>query len=323
MTARPPAREGPSPLPSPPTDTTLGAALRVAIRALTPHSPSPRADAEILLGHVLGKPRHWPYVWRDKPIADPVLGQFRDLVTRRATGQPIAWLTGRRAFWTLDLRVTPDVLIPRPDTETLVEVALALIPEDASWRIADLGTGTGPVALALARERPGCRITATDISAAALAVASRNATEHRVENVTFRAGDWFAALEASSPAPPDAPPSPGRGTSGAPDPIPPYSLILSNPPYVAADDPHLARGDVRFEPALALIGGPDGLDAIHHIARHARHYLAPGGWLALEHGYDQGARVRTLLEGFGYRGITTRRDDGGQERVTWAAWGEA
>jgi len=221
-------------------------------------------------------------------------------------------MTGRRGFWSLVLRVTPDVLIPRPDTETLVAVALALIPADAAWRIADLGTGAGPVALAVARERPACRIVATDISAAALAVARKNAEEHGADNVIFRAGDWFAALEESPPAHGDFPPS----RAGA------YSLILSNPPYVATDDPHLAQGDVRFEPKLALAGGPEGLDAIGHIARYARRYLAPGGWLALEHGYDQGARARALLDGFGYREINTRRDDGGQERVTWAKWGE-
>nr|VFJ56722.1 MAG: release factor glutamine methyltransferase [Candidatus Kentron sp. FM]VFJ57755.1 MAG: release factor glutamine methyltransferase [Candidatus Kentron sp. FM]VFK11730.1 MAG: release factor glutamine methyltransferase [Candidatus Kentron sp. FM] len=290
--------------PSRTTSPTIGTALEQAIGTLAPHSPSARADAEILLGHVLGKPRHWPYVWQDHAFSPSEYERFRHLVDRRVLGGPVAYLTGRRRFWSLDLSVTPDVLIPRPETESLVEAALAIIPKAARWRVADLGTGAGPVALALARERPGCRITATDISAPALETARRNARRHKMENIAFQEGSWFDALADAS------------GETAPADCRSCYHVIVSNPPYVAADDPHLSRGDVRFEPALALAGGPDGLDPIRHIARGARAHLMQGGWLLLEHGYDQGKRVRALLDGFCYERITSRRDDGGRERVT-------
>ncbi|MBT8421471.1 MAG: peptide chain release factor N(5)-glutamine methyltransferase [Gammaproteobacteria bacterium] len=265
-----------------------------AIRTLAPHGPSARIDAEILLGHVLDKPRHWPYVWEDHTPTTSEHERFQHLIDLRASGWPVAYLIGRRAFWSLDLLVTQDVLIPRPETECLVEAVLAVIPKAAKWRIADLGTGSGAVALALARERPECRITATDISAAALEVARLNAEEYRMENVVFRLGRWFDALVADEV----------------------FDIIVSNPPYVAVGDPHLSQGDVRFEPTSALTGGPDGLDAIGDIARGAGAHLQPGGWLMLEHGYDQGERVRALFQGLGYREVTTGHDYGGRQRIT-------
>nr|VFJ63933.1 MAG: [protein release factor]-glutamine N5-methyltransferase [Candidatus Kentron sp. FW] len=276
------------------TFPTLRSALEESIHALIPVSPSPRADAEILLGYVLGKPRHWPYVW-DQPFTAPEYQRFRDLMERRISGVPVAYLTGQREFWSLDLSVTSDTLIPRPETECLVEAALDIIPEKARWRIADLGTGAGPIGLALARECPDCLISATDISAPALAMARENAGKHGVTNLVFRQGDWFDALDQVG-----------------------YHMIVSNPPYVATGDPHLSKGDARFEPRGALMGGLGGLNAIGHIATGAPDHLRPGGWLILEHGFDQGERVRSLLRKLRYSGVSTRRDYGGLERVTLA-----
>nr|VFK04668.1 MAG: release factor glutamine methyltransferase [Candidatus Kentron sp. H]VFK04830.1 MAG: release factor glutamine methyltransferase [Candidatus Kentron sp. H]VFK07741.1 MAG: release factor glutamine methyltransferase [Candidatus Kentron sp. H] len=248
---------------------------------------------------MLGKPRYWPYVWGENILSPPEHERFQRLIDRRATGYPIAYLTGERAFWSFDLLVTEDVLIPRPETECLVQTALDIIPKGAKWRVADLGTGAGPVALALARERPNCRVTATDLSAAALRVAKRNARKHKIGNVAFQEGSWFDAFRPDAPA---------NGMD--------YHLIVSNPPYVAMEDPHLLEGDVRFEPALALVGGPDGCDAIGHIAHGARKHLGPGGWLILEHGYDQGKQVRALLGELDYCEVKTRRDYGEQDRIT-------
>jgi len=269
--------------------------LEQAIRLLGPGSPSARADAEILLGHVLGKPRHWPYVWQEQPFATQAYERFRRLLDRRISGVPVAYLTGQCEFWSLDLFVTFDTLIPRPETECLVEAALGVIPEKTKWRIADIGTGAGPVALALANERTDCLITATDISVAALAVAQQNTRKHEATNVIFRQGNWFGALDRRD-----------------------YHVVISNPPYVATDDPHLLMGDVRFEPPRALIGGSNGLDAIGHIASRARKYLRVDGWLILEHGFDQGNEVRSLLKRLHYGEVTTRRDYGGRERITLA-----
>nr|VFJ88064.1 MAG: [protein release factor]-glutamine N5-methyltransferase [Candidatus Kentron sp. LFY] len=273
--------------------STLRSALEQAVRLLDPASPSARADTEILLGHVLGKPRHWPYVSEEWPFSASDYERFQQLIARRISGVPIAYLTGQRGFWSFDLSVTSDTLIPRPETERLVEAALDIIPQKAKWCIADLGTGAGPVALALARERPSCLITATDISETALAIARKNAREYT--NLVFRRGDWFHALDRID-----------------------YDMIVSNPPYVAVGDPHLTRGDVRFEPPLALIGGFDGLDAIRHIAIGARRHLRPGGWLILEHGFDQGEQVRSFLRKLRYSQVITWRDYGERERVTLA-----
>nr|VFK54006.1 MAG: [protein release factor]-glutamine N5-methyltransferase [Candidatus Kentron sp. TUN]VFK56044.1 MAG: [protein release factor]-glutamine N5-methyltransferase [Candidatus Kentron sp. TUN] len=278
------------------TALILRPVLEQAVRALTPYSPSPRADAEILLGHVLGKPRYWPYVWQERPLTVPECQQFQGLIDRRIFGMPVAYLIGQCGFWSFDLSVTSDTLIPRPETECLVEAALDIIPKKAKWHIADLGTGAAPIALALARECQGCLITATDISVAALGVARQNARKYKnTKNIDFRQGNWFDALSRRD-----------------------YHLIVSNPPYVATDDPHLSSGDVRFEPPQALIGGPEGFDAIRHIAIEARSYLRFGGWLILEHGFDQGEPVRSFLHKLDYGKVTTRRDYGGRERITLA-----
>ena len=252
-----------------------------------------RGEAEWLLAHALGRTRAWLFAW---PEFEPAVEQralFDRLVAARREGEPIAYLLGRRGFWSLDLAVTPAVLIPRPETELLVELALARIAQDADCAIADLGTGSGAIALALARERPHARLRATDASADALAVARGNAERLGIANVVFALGDWCAAL--------------GDGRFG---------VIVSNPPYIAAGDPHLGEGDLRHEPRSALASGADGLDAIRRIVAEAPDHLDPGGWLLLEHGWEQGAAVRALLQRHGFIEVESVRDLGARERVS-------
>ncbi len=267
--------------------------LQQASHKLATVTETSRLEAEILLAHVLGKSRTWLRTW---PEHVPSAGQqrrFHELLARRAAGEPVAHLTGERDFWDMTLRVTPDTLIPRPETERLVELALERIPQEADWRIADLGTGSGAIALALARERPACHVIATDLSADALRVARGNAERLGVGNLEFRHGPWLAPLAGER-----------------------LPLIVSNPPYVHPDDPHLTRGDLRFEPASALGSAPDGLRDIREIAHAAREHLTPGGWLLLEHGYDQGPAVRDILATQGYGELATHTDLSGHERVT-------
>lgn len=254
---------------------------------------SSRLDAEVLLAHALSRPRSHLLAWPDHPVPAGQAERYRALVDRRARGEPVAYLTGMREFWSLSLEVTPETLIPRPDTERLVEVALTLVAEDEPAAVADLGTGTGNVAAAIASERPRCRVVATDASAGALTVAARNMARLGLGNVSLRRGDWCAALAGER-----------------------FSLIVSNPPYVRSGDIHLGRGDLRFEPPSALRAGEDGLGAIRAIAADAAGHLLPGAALALEHGHDQGPAVRALLEGHGYRAIVTHRDLAGHERVS-------
>jgi release factor glutamine methyltransferase len=254
--------------------------------------PAGRLEAEVLLCDVLDVSRAWLYANPEREIPPDRETRFLDLAERRKAGEPVAYLTGRREFWSLTLKVTADVLIPRAETEVLVETVLAAIPGNARWRVADLGTGSGAVALAIASERPLCEVHATDFSEAALAVARENAGNIAPDGVHFHHGSWLEPLH-------------GR-----------FHVIASNPPYIAENDPHLRIGDCRFEPSGALISGQDGLDAIRHIARKAHLYLEPGGLLALEHGYDQGGKVREILERLGYAGVETRKDPGKLERVT-------
>lgn len=250
-------------------------------------------DAEWLLVRALGQGRTWLYAHGDD-IADAALvDRFQALVARRAAGEPVAYLTGRRGFWRFDLTVTPATLIPRPETELLVELALARLPGDCDLRIADLGTGSGAIALALAHERPRARLVATDASDGALAIALGNAGALGIGNIEFRCGDWLAPLSGER-----------------------FDLIASNPPYIASDDPHLDEGDLRFEPAAALASGRDGLDAIRGIVRDASLHLVAGGWLLLEHGLEQGDAVRTLLRAAGFGEVATERDLEGRDRVT-------
>ncbi|MFD0724102.1 peptide chain release factor N(5)-glutamine methyltransferase [Lysobacter brunescens] len=254
------------------------------------------ADAELLLAHVLGRSRSWLYAHRDDQVEAVDAERFRALLARRAAGEPVAYLTGRRGFWSFDLRVTPDTLIPRPETELLVELALARIPPEATApRLADLGTGSGAIALALAHERRRARVIAVDLSPGALEVARGNASELGLVNVEFRQGDWLAPLAGER-----------------------FDLIASNPPYIAEGDPHL--DDLRHEPAPALSSGRDGLDAIRTIVREAPAHLLPGGWLLLEHGWDQGEAVRDILDAAGFSEVRTDRDLEDRDRVSSGRW---
>jgi release factor glutamine methyltransferase len=251
------------------------------------------ADAALLLAHVLQRPRAWLLAHGDAEVPADAARRFETLLARRADGEPVAYLTGRRGFWTFELQVGPATLVPRPETERLVELALERLPAGRASAIADLGTGSGAIALALALERPQARVVATDASADALAVARANAASLGIANIEFLEGDWFAPLA-------------GRR----------FDLVASNPPYIALGDPHLGMGDLRHEPASALASGRDGLDAIRTIARDAPTHLVPGGWVLLEHGWTQGEAVRALLAAAGFAGVLTAQDLEGRDRVT-------
>ncbi|HET6565475.1 MAG TPA: peptide chain release factor N(5)-glutamine methyltransferase [Xanthomonadales bacterium] len=270
---------------------TIRTLLNCAQGKLAPDSLA-RLESEILLCHALEVSRSFLFANPDQEVPLKRRSDFMALVRRRSQGEPIAYLVGKRAFWTLELKVTPDVLIPRPETELLVELALEKIPADKTWRIADLGTGSGAIALAIASERPNCEIYASDLSEAALQVARENARNLGLDSVSFQLGSWLDPL-------------PGN-----------FQLIASNPPYVAADDPHLQRGDCRFEPRLALSPEGDGLDAIREICAAAITRLNPGGWLLVEHGYEQAKAAREQFRSAGFEAVTTRQDMAGLDRLT-------
>lgn len=265
-------------------------------------SDSPRRDAEILLGFVTGKARTFILAFGETPVTPELQAQLDTLLARRENGEPVAHLVGMREFWSLPLFVSPATLIPRPDTECLVEQALARLP-DAPCAILDLGTGTGAIALALASERPDCQVTAADRVADAVALALRNAGALHIRNITIMQSNWFSALDGQR-----------------------FSLIVSNPPYIDEQDPHLGEGDVRFEPKSALVAADSGLADLAHIIREGRTYLLPGGIMLLEHGWQQGEAVRALFIREGYTGVETCVDYGGNDRVTlgwWPAQGSA
>lgn len=253
-----------------------------------------RAEAETLLAHVLGKDRTWLFTHANDPLDPASALRFEALLERRAGGEPVAYLTGSRGFWRVDLEVTPDTLIPRPDTERLVELALDRLPSDRPLRLLDLGTGTGAIALALALERPRASVIAVDLSPGAAAVARRNAARLGLAaRVEVREGAWFAPVVGER-----------------------FDLIASNPPYIEDDDPHLAEGDLRFEPRGALASGPEGLDDLRLIVRDAPAHLRPGGWLLVEHGWRQGEAVRALFHAAGFVEVGTERDLEGRDRVS-------
>ncbi|MEA9564249.1 MULTISPECIES: peptide chain release factor N(5)-glutamine methyltransferase [unclassified Xanthomonas] len=258
-----------------------------------------RTDAEPLLLHALGRDRAWLFAHGRDPVPPTIAQAFDALVQRRQAGEPVAYLTGSRGFWTLDLAVSTATLIPRADTEALVELALERLDQAPGRRVADLGTGSGAIALAIASERPQAQVIATDASAAALAIAQRNADSHRLSNVECRQGSWFVPLAGER-----------------------FDLIASNPPYIAAGDPHLAQGDLRYEPASALASGSDGLDDIRSIVADAPAHLRAGGWLLLEHGWDQGAAVAELLRTRGFTQVATHQDLEQRDRVTLGCWEE-
>jgi len=274
---------------------TIADALIDTTARLSAVSPTPRLDTEVLLGLATGLARSALLAGGQRPLQGEAAARFAELVERRCSGEPVAYLSGRREFWSIELEVGPAVLIPRPETELLVEEALARVPADAQWAIADLGTGSGAVALAIALERPRCRVVGTDQDARALAIAERNRARLGAANVTLRAGAWCTPLHAEK-----------------------FHVIVSNPPYVRADDPHLDRGDVRFEPRNALVGGRDGLDAIRALLDCAPARLHAGGWLLLEHGFDQAPAVHDLLAGAGLIGVSTSSDLAGRPRVSAA-----
>jgi release factor glutamine methyltransferase len=273
---------------------TVAQAIGTAANQLHPHVDAARLEAELLLSHLLGKSRSWLIAWSDTRLDDQQLQHFSDLVNKRIQGVPIAQLTGEREFWSLPLRVTADTLIPRPETELLVETCLDLYPAENSITVADLGTGSGAIALAIATERPAWCILATDKSHQALDVAIHNAETLQIDNIQLLQGDWFDALPANIRV----------------------EVLLSNPPYIPMNDPHLQQGDLRFEPRTALASGDDGLDAIRLIISKASDYLEPGGYLLLEHGYNQGSAVRRLMHQSALGAINTLTDLAGHERVT-------
>ncbi|HDR2706662.1 TPA: peptide chain release factor N(5)-glutamine methyltransferase [Enterobacter mori] len=269
--------------------------LREAVSELS-ESESPKRDAEILLEHVTGKSRTYLLAFGETLLTAEQEAQLAALLARRKTGEPVAHLVGEREFWSLPLYVSAATLIPRPDTECLVEQALARLPT-AACSILDLGTGTGAIALALATERPDCTVTAVDVMPDAVTLAQRNVERLGLGNVTVLQSSWFTALENRL-----------------------FALIVSNPPYIDEHDPHLAQGDVRFEPLTALVAANEGLADLDHIVTTSRQHLLPGGWLLVEHGWTQRNAVRALFTNAGYREVATCRDYGGNERLTLGQW---
>lgn len=277
--------------------STINIELQNAYLELSETSNSARLDAEVLLAYALECDRTYLRTWPEKELTPEQLHAFQQLIERRISGEPVAYITGYREFWGMTLRVTPDTLIPRPETELLVETALDKIPPEARWRVADLGTGSGAIALAIARERPLCQVTATDNSPAALAVAKDNARQLNIQNVRFIEGHWFQPIEHEQ-----------------------FEFIVSNPPYVHPHDPHLQQGDLRFEPVHALQSLPDGKRDIRIISNAARGHLVSPGWLILEHGYDQGTAVMERLQKLGYEDVAVVEDLSHNERICIGKW---
>ncbi|WP_406808227.1 peptide chain release factor N(5)-glutamine methyltransferase [Enterobacter chuandaensis] len=269
--------------------------LREAAGELS-ESESPKRDAEILLEHVTGKARTYLLAFGETELTAEQEARLAALLARRKTGEPVAHLVGEREFWSLPLYVSAATLIPRPDTECLVEQTLARLPA-APCNILDLGTGTGAIALALASERPECDVTAVDVMPDAVALAQRNVERLGLRNVTVLQSSWFTALENRS-----------------------FAMIVSNPPYIDERDPHLAQGDVRFEPLTALVAAREGLADLDHIVTTSRQHLLSGGWLLVEHGWTQGEAVRALFTQAGYTAVETCRDYGRNERLTLGQW---
>lgn len=254
---------------------------------------SARIEVQCLLQAVLSVNRAWLLTHPERVLSPDEMARYCELFGRRLNSEPVAYLLGTREFYGMEFKVTPATLIPRPDTELLVEQALQRIPECGRCRVLDMGTGSGAIALAIARARHEAEIVAVDASAAALTVASENVQRLNLSNVRLLHSDWFSQLQGEC-----------------------FDLIVSNPPYIEADDVHLSQGDVRFEPISALASGADGLDDIRRIIFAAHQHLEAGGWLMFEHGYDQSERVRRLLQQAGFNDITSSRDLSGIERVT-------
>lgn len=276
--------------------TCLVEALRTAAGSLEASSDTPQIDAELLLQAATGLTAAQLIARADEPLGEAAHSAFQNLLAQRKNGEPIAYLLGKREFYGLGFRVTPDVLIPRPETELLVDMALQKLPAGQAARVLDLGTGSGAIAVAIAVNRPKAKITAVEQSDAALRVAEENARQHQCENIECLQGSWFAPLHA--------------GQS--------FDLIVCNPPYIDPADPHLGEGDVRFEPRAALVAENQGLAAYQHIIPAAQPHLVDGGWLLFEHGFSQADSVHALLAKAGMKKIETCRDLAGHERVTLA-----
>lgn len=280
--------------PMPNIQETLAQAQQQLASALSLPASEARIEAQLLLRRTLGDISRAQLLMVDRePLPQVQAEVFGAMLQRRLAGEPIAYILGQREFYGLTLSVSPDVLIPRADTETLVEAALVRTPQQQTCHVLDLGTGSGAIALAIASQRPLAEVTAVDASTSALEVAKNNAEVLKLGNVKLLLSDWFAAVAGEA-----------------------FDVIVSNPPYIAANDPHLAQGDLRFEPATALASGTDGLDDIRRIVSAAPHFLKPGGWLMLEHGYDQAPAVRQLLEANGFAEVVSEKDLAGIERVT-------
>lgn len=271
--------------------------MQASQKLLEQGSDSPKLDAELILCHLLGKSRSYLFGWGDEPLLPSIQSQANELLERRLAGEPVAYLIGFREFWSLRLQVNPSTLIPRPDTETLVEWALEL-PLLPVSRVLDLGTGTGAIALALASEQPSWQVEAVDLKQEAVELAISNARMNGLDRVKLYQSDWFEKVS-------------GR-----------FDLIVSNPPYIDPEDPHLSQGDVRFEPSSALTADEQGLADLRFLSSYAKTFLKEGGWLLMEHGYDQAQAVQGLLKENGFVNVTTREDLAGQPRVTGGQWPE-
>ncbi len=269
--------------------------LLTSARERLQFNSSPGLDTELLLGHAMDVNRTFLFAHADEQVTPAAAARFQQLLAKRLQGRPVAQLLGRREFWSLEIRVNEHTLIPRPETEHLVETVLDLMPANNAYNMADLGTGSGAIALAVASEHPLAKIVATDISTKALTVARHNAARLGMENIHFTQGSWCVALQTAL-----------------------FEIIVSNPPYIEEEDPVLEQEELKFEPRSALAAGSDGLDDIRIIIRQAQSHLRSGGWLVLEHGYNQAQAIREILQDFGYVAIETRRDHANHERITLA-----
>jgi release factor glutamine methyltransferase len=283
-----------------PASASIQNSLSLAADKLSAVSDSAVLDAEVLLSFCLHKTRSFLRAWPDKLLSAEQLESFWHLVQKRQQGQPIAYLTGEREFWSRSFMVSPDVLIPRPDSELLIEISLGLFCAQQIGNMLDLGTGSGILGITLAAERPSAKVIAIDKSTAALQVAQANAKQLNVSNIQFLQSNWFEAIVDTA-----------------------FDLIISNPPYIPADDPHLQQGDVRFEPQTALVSADNGLKDIRILAAQARNHLTPGGHLLIEHGYNQQNAVQDIFNAFNYQQVATHHDLSGNPRVTSGLWNPA
>ena len=271
-------------------------ALQQANQDLSESSPSAMLDAQVLLSFVLRCNSAHLAAWPEKELSEEQQSHYLQLIQKRHQGSPVAHLTGQREFWSLNFSVNDSTLIPRPETETLIEYILAEFNHRETLKLLDMGTGTGAIAIAIAKEKPGWEIVASDISAEALKLARQNSEQHQTANITFIQSDWFENISADD-----------------------FDIIVSNPPYIASDDPHLQQGDVRFEPLSALTSGPEGMDDIEQLCSQAADYLNNNGWLIIEHGYNQAQQVADCFAKNGFTMIGQQQDLSGHTRMTAAS----